>query len=182
MEMLMSRQKVLPAGEAGGAASASLLLVLLHQKRFSADWSKARRKKTAAFISFQPRFPLTAVSRPLPERFTGLTMQKCMSCSHSELNCSSYLVFICFFAGEQLSLLLRHPDQPPDSKVLKVAIIGAPNVGKSTLSNQLLGRKVCLSLICLTVRRASLQSPSGRSFLMQGRSLLKTWLWGLKKS
>uniref|UniRef100_A0A3P9GZ99 GTPase Era, mitochondrial n=1 Tax=Oryzias latipes TaxID=8090 RepID=A0A3P9GZ99_ORYLA len=44
--------------------------------------------------------------------------------------------------GEQLSLLMRHPDQPNDPKVLKVAVIGAPNAGKSTLSNQLLGRKV----------------------------------------
>ncbi|NWI52749.1 ERAL1 GTPase, partial [Calyptomena viridis] len=39
--------------------------------------------------------------------------------------------------------LLRHqPDQPQNPKVLRIAIIGAPNAGKSTLSNQLLGRKV----------------------------------------
>ncbi|NXX62397.1 ERAL1 GTPase, partial [Scopus umbretta] len=43
---------------------------------------------------------------------------------------------------EQARLLRHQPDQPRDPKVLRIAIIGAPNAGKSTLSNQLLGRKV----------------------------------------
>ncbi|KAK2525637.1 hypothetical protein Q9966_011367 [Columba livia] len=43
---------------------------------------------------------------------------------------------------EQDRLLRGRPDQPHNPKVLRIAIIGAPNAGKSTLSNQLLGRKV----------------------------------------
>ncbi|OCT88765.1 GTPase Era, mitochondrial [Xenopus laevis] len=43
---------------------------------------------------------------------------------------------------EHDSLLIHRPDQPVNAKVLRIAIIGAPNAGKSTLSNQLLGRKV----------------------------------------
>ncbi|NWU98205.1 ERAL1 GTPase, partial [Upupa epops] len=43
---------------------------------------------------------------------------------------------------EQKRLLQNQPDQPRNPKVLRIAIIGAPNAGKSTLSNQLLGRKV----------------------------------------
>ncbi|NXN32480.1 ERAL1 GTPase, partial [Nycticryphes semicollaris] len=43
---------------------------------------------------------------------------------------------------EQDCLLRNQPDQPQNPKVLRIAIIGAPNAGKSTLANQLLGRKV----------------------------------------
>uniref|UniRef100_A0A8D0GIY4 GTPase Era, mitochondrial n=1 Tax=Sphenodon punctatus TaxID=8508 RepID=A0A8D0GIY4_SPHPU len=44
--------------------------------------------------------------------------------------------------AEQESLLGYQPDHPENPKVLRIAIIGAPNAGKSTLSNKLLGRKV----------------------------------------
>ncbi|XP_044532217.1 GTPase Era, mitochondrial isoform X2 [Gracilinanus agilis] len=44
---------------------------------------------------------------------------------------------------DKQALLLAHPpDMPENSRVLRVVILGAPNAGKSTLSNQLLGRKV----------------------------------------
>ncbi|EGW14992.1 GTP-binding protein era-like [Cricetulus griseus] len=44
---------------------------------------------------------------------------------------------------DQNLLLVHTPDMPENSRVLRVVLLGAPNAGKSTLSNQLLGRKVC---------------------------------------
>ncbi|XP_043855291.1 GTPase Era, mitochondrial [Dromiciops gliroides] len=44
---------------------------------------------------------------------------------------------------DKQALLVAHPpDMPENSRILRVVILGAPNAGKSTLSNQLLGRKV----------------------------------------
>ncbi|NXD29575.1 ERAL1 GTPase, partial [Spelaeornis formosus] len=43
---------------------------------------------------------------------------------------------------EQKRLLRNRPDQPQKPRVLRIAVLGAPNAGKSTLCNQLLGRKV----------------------------------------
>lgn len=38
--------------------------------------------------------------------------------------------------------MVHTPDMPENPRVLRVVLLGAPNAGKSTLSNQLLGRKV----------------------------------------
>ncbi|XP_054749472.2 GTPase Era, mitochondrial-like [Lytechinus pictus] len=47
-------------------------------------------------------------------------------------------------SAEQQSLLLARPScQPDDSRISRVAIIGTPNSGKSTLINSLLGRRIC---------------------------------------
>uniref|UniRef100_A0A8C5PLI5 GTPase Era, mitochondrial n=1 Tax=Leptobrachium leishanense TaxID=445787 RepID=A0A8C5PLI5_9ANUR len=53
-----------------------------------------------------------------------------------------YTSAIPFDKAENDRLLIHKPDQPGNPKVLRVVMLGAPNAGKSTLSNKLLGRKV----------------------------------------
>lgn len=145
-----SSQETQLAAEAEGLDLTSLLLVLSHQRCFWTDWQKAeQQKQTAVLIENQPLFLQTAVIWPAPQRFTSVNPSLQSFC----VSCHIYICLSgnCLFLGEQLSLLLRHPDQPANSKALKVAIIGSPNAGKSTLSNQLLGRKVTVRPALLTM-------------------------------
>ncbi|CAF4433935.1 unnamed protein product, partial [Adineta steineri] len=46
--------------------------------------------------------------------------------------------------AEQTAISLLSPDMPADAELLKVAIIGTPNAGKSTFVNRLMGWRVSL--------------------------------------
>ncbi|VDH97611.1 Hypothetical predicted protein [Mytilus galloprovincialis] len=51
-------------------------------------------------------------------------------------------MILIFFTEAHYENLRRNPDQPLDARVLKLAVIGIPNAGKSTLVNRLMGWKV----------------------------------------
>ncbi|XP_014679405.1 PREDICTED: GTPase Era, mitochondrial-like, partial [Priapulus caudatus] len=60
-------------------------------------------------------------------------------------------------ADEQLAMMRRQPTQPDDPHMLSVAIIGTPNTGKSTLTNKLVGWRICsVSKRVHTTRRKTL--------------------------
>uniref|UniRef100_A0A673VE97 GTPase Era, mitochondrial n=1 Tax=Suricata suricatta TaxID=37032 RepID=A0A673VE97_SURSU len=69
------------------------------------------------------------------DRFLGLSQPGSSLTSHPPA--------VSMHRDEQDLLLVHHPDMPENPRVLRVVLLGAPNAGKSTLSNQLLGRKVC---------------------------------------
>lgn len=82
------------------------------------------------------------------------------------------------YLDEQDDVEEAQPDETPQEKPLNLAIIGRPNVGKSTLVNQLLGYERMLTGPEAGVTRDSVSSP----FEWNGRKILLTDTAGLRRN
>ncbi|KAL4690343.1 hypothetical protein H8957_003937 [Semnopithecus entellus] len=72
----------------------------------------------------------------------GSALDHFLGFSQPDSSVTSCVPAVSMHRDEQDLLLVHHPDMPENPRVLRVVLLGAPNAGKSTLSNQLLGRKV----------------------------------------
>ena len=70
-----------------------------------------------------------------------------LMCVFFMLMCVCFHVDVFFSSAHQRKLLRKSPEHLDESRILKVAIIGAPNAGKSTLANTLMGWRVRMWLI-----------------------------------
>ncbi|KAM6175287.1 GTPase Era, mitochondrial isoform 2-T2 [Erethizon dorsatum] len=72
----------------------------------------------------------------------GSALDSFLGFPQAENSPTSGVPAVSMYRDEQDLLLARPPDMPENPRVLRVVFLGAPNAGKSTLSNQLLGRQV----------------------------------------
>ncbi|XP_006874256.1 PREDICTED: GTPase Era, mitochondrial [Chrysochloris asiatica] len=72
----------------------------------------------------------------------GSALDRFLGLSQPDSSLTPCVPAVSLYREEQNLLLVHRPDMPENPRVLRVVLLGAPNAGKSTLSNQLLGRKV----------------------------------------